>query len=106
VSVDGYRPAQIATSGPKGPTNLVAVRVKLQPGQSQDVTIHFRMPGEHGQLRVVPSARIPAVSWDGQDTFTETGIHTVAWVIPNYVVTGTGRPAPAERTRGRSTPYP
>jgi hypothetical protein len=79
VSVDGYTPAQIATSGPEGPTNLVAVRVKLQPGQSQDVTIHFRMPGEHGQLHVVPSARLPTVSWTGLDTFTETGIHTVSW---------------------------
>ena len=79
VSVDGYTPAQVATSGHDGPTNLIAVRVKLQPGQSQDVTIHFRMPGEHGQLRVIPSARVPAVSWDGQDSFTETGAHTVSW---------------------------
>jgi hypothetical protein len=79
VSVDGYTPAQVATSGPEGPTNLIAVRVKLQPGQSQDVTVHFRMPGEHGQLRVMPSARVPAVSWSGQDSFTETGIHTVSW---------------------------
>ena len=79
VTVDGYTPAQIATSGPEGPTNLVAVRVKLQPGESQVVTIHFRMPGEHGQLRVVPAARVPDVSWNGQDSFTETGVHTVHW---------------------------
>jgi hypothetical protein len=79
VSVDGYSPAQISTSGPEGPTNLVAVRVKLQPGQSQDVTFHFRMPGEHGQLRVVPTARVPDVSWNGYQSFAETGAHTVAW---------------------------
>jgi hypothetical protein len=79
VSVDGYTPAQVATSGPDGPTNLIAVRVKLQPSQSQDVTIHFRMPGEHGQVRVMPSARVPAVSWSGYLSFTETGVHTVSW---------------------------
>jgi hypothetical protein len=55
------------------------VRVTIQPGQSQDVTIHFRMPGEHGQLHVVPSARLPTVSWTGQDSFSETGVHTVSW---------------------------
>ena len=79
VSVDGFSPAQIATAGPAGPTNLVAVRVKLQAGQSQDVTIHFRVPGEHGQLRVIPSARVPAVSWSGQDNFTDSAAHTVSW---------------------------
>jgi hypothetical protein len=79
VSVDGYSPAQFAASGPEGPTHLIAVRVKLQPGQSQDVTIHFRMPDEHGQLRIVPAARVPDVSWDGYQSFTETGVHTVSW---------------------------
>jgi hypothetical protein len=55
---------------------VVGVRVKLQPGQSQNVIIHFRLPGDHGQLRVLPSARVPNVSWDGQQTFIETGVHT------------------------------
>jgi len=41
--------------------------------------VRFRLPDEHGQLRVVPSARVPEVSWNGQASFTETGVHTVSW---------------------------
>jgi hypothetical protein len=79
AAVDGYLPSQIAAAGPEGLTNLLAVRVTLQPGQAQDVTLHFRMPGQHGQLRVLPSARLPSVPWNGYQSFTDSGAHTVSW---------------------------
>jgi hypothetical protein len=66
-------------NGPEGPTTVLAVRVMLQAGQAQDVTVHFGMPGDHGQIRVQPSARVPTVSWGGIQSFNETGVHTVSW---------------------------
>ena len=77
ATLNGSPKPEIA--GPEGPSNLLAQTVNIPQGKSQDVTVRFRLPGEHGQLRVVPAARVPDVSWDGQDTFTETGIHTVSW---------------------------
>jgi hypothetical protein len=65
--------------GREGATYLLGQIIYIDQGKSQDVTVRFRLPGEHGQLRVVPAARVPDTSWDGYNTFDETGIHTVSW---------------------------
>jgi hypothetical protein len=77
ATINGSSKPEIA--GREGPTYLLGQTVNVQQGKSQDVTVRFRLPGEHGQLRVVPSARVPDVSWNGQDTFIERGVHTVSW---------------------------
>lgn len=77
ATLNGSPKPEIA--GPEGPTYLLGQTVIVPQGKSQDVTVRFTLPGEHGQLRVVPAARVPAVTWDGTDTFTETGVHTVSW---------------------------
>lgn len=66
--------------GQEGPTLLVGVNVDLLPGTSKQVVFHFSLPGTHGSLTVIPSARIPPVLWnvDGR-TFSDTAPHTVRW---------------------------
>jgi hypothetical protein len=64
-------------AGRVGPTYVLGQTVKIDQGKSQDVIVRFRVPGAHGQLRIVPAGRVPDVSWERQDKFTETGIHTV-----------------------------
>jgi hypothetical protein len=77
ATMNGNPKPEIA--GREGATYLLAQTINIAQGKSQDVTVRFRLPGEHGQLRVVPAARVPDVSWDGQATFTETAVHTVSW---------------------------
>jgi hypothetical protein len=77
ATINGNPKPEIA--GREGASYVLAQTINVDQGKSQNVTVRFRLPSEHGQLRVVPAARIPDVSWDGHDTFTETGVHTVSW---------------------------
>jgi hypothetical protein len=56
------------------------VNVDVLPGASQQVTFRFSLPQAHGVLTLVPSARIPAASWnvDGT-TFTDATARTINW---------------------------
>ncbi len=66
--------------GAEGPVWLLAVPVDVKAGRSQTVTVHFVMPGEHGALTVVPSARIPPEAWSFRSqTFTDEAATTLSW---------------------------
>jgi hypothetical protein len=65
--------------GPEGPTHLLAAPVLVDAGHETDVTVHFTLPGRHGQMRIVPSGRLPAVRWSDRGTFLDTSPHTVTW---------------------------
>jgi len=68
------------TSGPEGPTLLVATSVDIKPGATERVTYDFELPEAHGTLTVLPSARIPPVQWDANDaSFEDSASHTVSW---------------------------
>ena len=69
-----------AVDGPEGSTLLVGVNVDLLPETSRQVTINFSLPQTHGSLTVLPSARVPAGSWnvDGGN-FTADKPHAVVW---------------------------
>jgi hypothetical protein len=76
--VDGYHSLPVA--GRDGPTQVLAVPVKLLAGQQGDLVVHFILPGRHGQMEVEPSARIPAITYDvGRTTFTDAHSHVVSW---------------------------
>jgi len=70
ATVTGAGP--IETEGPDGPAQVLATRVEIPDRHSLTVTFGFELPGDHGQLRVEPSARIPPTSWT-----TRTGTGTV-----------------------------
>jgi hypothetical protein len=69
----------VVASGPEGPTLLVGASVDLLAGATQTFTVNFVLPA-HGTLTVVPSARIPPVTWHvGSTTFPDDNPHTVSW---------------------------
>jgi hypothetical protein len=87
VNLPGYvrhlstsSPHTVVTSGPEGPTLLVANSVDIPAGSTQTVTYRFELPEAHGTLTVVPSTRIPPVSWTFAGTnFTDQIAHTIIW---------------------------
>ncbi len=77
-TVDGNPPLE--TLGAEGPTWVVARAVDVKPGQSQTVVIRFVMPGDHGTMRVLPSARLGPEIWnDGGLHTTDATPFTVSW---------------------------
>jgi hypothetical protein len=70
----------VVTSGPEGQTLLVANSVDIPAGSTQRVTYRFELPEAHGTLTVIPSTRIPPVSWTfAGTTFTDQIAHTITW---------------------------
>ncbi len=70
----------VVTNGPEGPTLLVGVSVDIPAGATQSVTFNFVLPQSQGTLTVMPSARIPPVTWHvGDTTFEDDTPHTVSW---------------------------
>ncbi len=70
----------VVTNGTEGPTLLVGATVDIPAGATQSITFHFVLPQEQGSLTVVPSARIPPVTWHvGDATFEDDSPHTVSW---------------------------
>ncbi len=68
------------TSGQEGPTLLVGVSVDLLPGASRQVTFHFTLPGEHGAVTIMPSARIPPETWTFNGaTFDDAVPRSIRW---------------------------
>ncbi len=78
ISMTGAGP--LAVKGGEGPTWVVGAPLTLAQGQTATVVVRFRMPGQHGSMTVVPSARVPAEQWtaNGQ-TFEDTAPTTISW---------------------------
>jgi hypothetical protein len=71
--------SSVVANGPEGPTLLVGASVAILAGATQTFTVNFVLPA-HGTLTVVPSARIPPVTWTvGGTTFPDDSPHTVSW---------------------------
>ena len=58
ITMTGAGP--LAVKGGEGPTWLLAAPVTLGPGTTSTAVVTFDMPGHHGSMTVVPSARVPA----------------------------------------------
>jgi len=57
-----YETAPVA--GPEGQGSVLAAEVDLGRGASAQLVVRFELPGgAHRLVRVVPSARLPAVTW-------------------------------------------
>jgi hypothetical protein len=54
---------KLVALGPDGPTQAVAAPIQLARGESTELTVRFRLPGESHGLRVEPSARVPSETW-------------------------------------------
>jgi Protein of unknown function (DUF4012) len=76
--------ASVVVSGPEGPTLVEGATIAIMQGAAQQITFHFVLPGAHGSVTVVPSARIGPVSWrvadpSGASTFEDSSPHTLSW---------------------------
>ncbi len=70
----------VVTNGPEGPTLLVGATVDIPDGATQTMTFDFVLPQTHGTMTVVPSARIPPVTWHADGTtFDDDAPHTISW---------------------------
>ena len=75
-----HRDQFVTSVGSEGPTWVLGGNLVLLQGQSTTVVFRFTMPGKHGSMTVVPSARIPAEQWtSGGRTFDDTVPTTVSW---------------------------
>jgi hypothetical protein len=76
--------ASVVVSGREGPTILEGAKIDILAGATQHITFHFVLPGSHGSMTVVPSARIPPATWyvagrAGSATFEDGAPHTISW---------------------------
>ncbi len=78
ITMTGAGP--VAVKGGEGPTWVVGAPLTLPQGQAATVIVHFRMPGSHGSMTVVPSARVPAEQWTANGrTFDDTAPIRISW---------------------------
>lgn len=78
VSLTGAGP--LAVKGGEGPTWVLAAPVSIPAGVTTTVVVRFQMPGSHGSMTVIPSARIPAEQWTaGGTTFSDTASTSISW---------------------------
>jgi hypothetical protein len=78
ITMTGAGP--LAVKGGEGPTWVLAAPVTIPDGARSTVVVHFQMPGHHGSMTVVPSARIPAEVWTANGrTFDDSVPATIRW---------------------------
>ena len=78
VTVAGAGP--LAVDGAEGPTRVVAAPVSVPQGTTSTVVVRFRMPGRHGSMSLVPSARIPPEQWTASGaSFDDTAPRVISW---------------------------
>ena len=66
--------------GAEGPTWLVAAPLVLHQGAGATVVTRFTVPGTHGSMTLVPSARVPSETWTYQGAqFTDERPVTFRW---------------------------
>jgi hypothetical protein len=70
----------LSAKGGEGPTWLVAAPILVHQGAASTVVVRFRLPGTHGSMTLVPSARIPAEQWSYAGShFTDDRPVTLSW---------------------------
>ncbi len=78
ITVTGAGP--LAVKGAEGPTWVVAAPVTVPQGTTSTVVVRFRMPGSHGSMTLVPSARLPAEQWTSAGaSFDDSTPRTISW---------------------------
>jgi len=72
----------LAVDGPDGPTWTVGALVTIPAGGTSTVAVHFVLPGHHGTMQIVPSARVPSEEWQvGMRTVSDSAPVTITWSV-------------------------
>jgi hypothetical protein len=70
----------LAVAGADGPTRTVASVVSLARGEQRSLVVRFEVPPSRRQVRVEPSARLPAIAWSsGGRRWRDASAHTIRW---------------------------
>jgi len=78
ITLTGAGP--LSAKGGEGPTWLIAAPFTVTQGATRTVVIRFHLPGSHGSMTVMPSARIPAEQWTaGGRTFSDARPEVITW---------------------------
>jgi hypothetical protein len=78
ITMTGAGP--LAAKSAEGPTWLVAAPVTIPQGSTATVVTKFHLPGSHGAMHLVPSARIPPVQWTAEgSSFDDSTGRTISW---------------------------
>ncbi len=78
IAVEGA--AAPLSTGPDGPTQVVAVPLLLPRGSETTTAVRFRLPASQRSIEVVPSARVPAIRWQaGRDRWTDDAPKVLGW---------------------------
>jgi hypothetical protein len=71
---------QLAVQGGDGPTQVLGFQFELPRGGQKTVVAHFRLPPTARQMRIEPSARVPATRWEGGSTgWQDTSEKILRW---------------------------
>jgi len=71
---------QTIVKGAEGQTWVAVVPVRIPAGGSERVVFGFRVNSPHGSFVILPTARIPLVTWSaGTTRFTDSAPHRVSW---------------------------
>ncbi|MGH9065924.1 MAG: hypothetical protein ACRD0J_00120, partial [Acidimicrobiales bacterium] len=69
-----------AAAGPEGPLTVLATPISILAGHHETMVAHFWLPAKHGSLTVLPSARVPPLSWiTPKGHFQDTASHSISW---------------------------
>jgi hypothetical protein len=70
-------------AGADGPTRVVGLQLRVDHQKSRTAVVRFTLPGDHGRLRVEPSARVPAITWTGPGgTWPDGAPFDIAFAAP------------------------
>ena len=76
--IDGV--PSLAVVGGDGPTRVVGATVSVARGAERSLVVRFDMPDEPRELRVEPSARLPAIAWSsGGSEWRDDRARIVRW---------------------------
>ena len=78
LHIDGNPP--LDALGGEGPTLVIATPIDVKEGASEQVILRFTLLQAHGEMRVVPSARLTPETWKIQGrTTTDASPFSVRW---------------------------
>lgn len=70
----------LAVAGADGPTRVVATPVEIPLGEERILTLRFELPAAAERIDVLPSARVPPVSWRwGDQAWEDETARVVMW---------------------------
>jgi hypothetical protein len=77
ITMTGAGP--LAVKGAEGPTWVLAAPITVAAGTTSTVHISYTMPGSHGSMAVLPSARIPPEMWTFNGSAVPDSATTIRW---------------------------